>query len=91
MLSSDAAPQLTQFIMQLTRLVIAAAAGIASPIVLLMGAHRLIEAEDSLRISAGERAERVRDNTRRLYMAMTRAGQRLVMTYVGTPPAALVV
>jgi len=32
--------------------------------------------------------ELVRDNTRRLYMAFTRAGQRLVVTWSGTsaPP-----
>jgi hypothetical protein len=28
-------------------------------------------------------AELIRDNTRKLYMAITRAGQRLVLTYVG--------
>jgi superfamily I DNA/RNA helicase len=63
------------------------ATGLESPIVFLLGAHRLLEAEGSLRISEEERAERVRDTTRRLYMAMTRAGQRLVLTYVGEPPA----
>jgi superfamily I DNA/RNA helicase len=66
-----------------------AATGLESPIVFLLGAHRLIEAEGSLRASEEERAERLRDNTRRLYMAMTRAGQRLVMTYVGAAPPAL--
>lgn len=63
--------------------------GLESPIVFLMGTHRFVEAEGSLRITEEERAERVRDTTRRLYMAMTRAGQRLVLTYVGEPPAAL--
>jgi len=63
------------------------ATGLESPIVFLLGAHRLLEAEGSLRIAEEERAERVRDTTRRLYMAMTRAGQRLVLTYVGEPPA----
>lgn len=65
------------------------ATGLESPIVFLLGAHRLLEAEGSLRIAEEERAERVRDTTRRLYMAMTRAGQRLVLTYVGEPPACL--
>jgi hypothetical protein len=65
------------------------ATGLESPIVFLLGAHRLLEAEGSLRIAEEERAERVRDTTRRLYMAMTRAGQRLVLTYVGEPPAFL--
>jgi hypothetical protein len=63
-----------------------AVTGLESPIVFLLGAHKLIEAEGSLRLSEEERIERVRDTTRRLYMAMTRAGQRLVLTYVGAPP-----
>ncbi len=63
------------------------ATGLESPIVFLMGSHRLVEAEGSIRIAEEERAERVRDTTRRLYMAMTRAGQRLMMTYIGEPPA----
>ncbi len=63
--------------------------GLESPIVFLLGTHQLLEAEGSLRISEEERTERIRDTTRRLYMAMTRAGQRLVLTYVGQPPPAL--
>lgn len=66
-----------------------AATGLESPIVFVMGAHKLIEAEASVRLSADEQAERRRANTRRLYMAMTRAGQRLVLTYVGEPPLVL--
>ncbi len=66
-----------------------AATGLESPIVFVMGTHKLIEAEASVRLSAEEQAERRRDNTRRLYMAMTRAGQRLVLTYVGDPPPML--
>lgn len=66
-----------------------AVTGLESPIVFVMGTHKLIEAVDSLRIDAAERAERNRDTTRRLYMAFTRAGQRLVLTYVGEPPPAL--
>lgn len=63
------------------------ATGLESPIVFLMGTHKLVEAEGSIRLHEEERAERVRDTTRRLYMAMTRAGQRLVLTYIGKPPA----
>lgn len=66
-----------------------AATGLESPIVFLVGTHRLHELEASPRLSNEERAERMRDNTRRLYMAMTRAGQRLVLTYVGAVPEAL--
>jgi superfamily I DNA/RNA helicase len=62
------------------------ATGLESPIVFLMGVHSLYEAEQSLRLSEGERLELIRDNTRKLYMACTRAGQRLVLTYVGDVP-----
>jgi co-chaperonin GroES (HSP10) len=37
----------------------------------------------------GERETLMRDNTRKLYMAATRAGQRLVITYVGELPIVL--
>jgi superfamily I DNA/RNA helicase len=63
-----------------------AATGLESPIVFVMGTHRLYEAEQSVRLSAEERAELIRDNTRKLYMAFTRAGQRLAITYVGDLP-----
>jgi ATP-dependent exoDNAse (exonuclease V) beta subunit len=49
----------------------------------VVGLHKLLESELSLRLKDEERATLVRDNTRKLYMAMTRAGQRLVMTCVG--------
>jgi superfamily I DNA/RNA helicase len=60
-----------------------AGTGIEGPIVFVAGIHELFEQEGSLRLSEEERAELVRENTRRLYMAFTRAGQRLVLTYVG--------
>ena len=66
-----------------------AATGLESPIVFLMGIHDLYELEQSIRLSEEERADLVRDNTRKLYMAITRAGQRLVITYVGSLPADL--
>lgn len=62
------------------------ATGLEAPIVFLMGVHTLYEEEQSVRLSEGERAELIRDNTRKLYMAYTRAGQRLVLTYVGELP-----
>jgi hypothetical protein len=65
------------------------ATGLEAPIVFLMGAHALYEEEQSVRLSEGERAELIRDNTRKLYMACTRAGQRLVLTYVGDVPQLL--
>ncbi|MCS6841480.1 MAG: UvrD-helicase domain-containing protein [Roseiflexus sp.] len=63
-----------------------AATGLESPIVFVMGVHRLYEAEQDPRLSAEERAELIRSNTRQLYMAFTRAAQRLAITCVGDPP-----
>ena len=64
-----------------------AATGLESPIVFVMGTHHMCEAEQSIRLSQDERVELIRDNTRKLYMAFTRAGQRLAITYVGALPA----
>ncbi|MEW6504735.1 MAG: UvrD-helicase domain-containing protein [Chloroflexota bacterium] len=66
-----------------------AGAGLESPIVFLCGLRELFEEEQSLRLSDVEREEIIRSNTRKVYMAATRAGQRLVLTYVGELPAAL--
>lgn len=66
-----------------------AGAGLESPIVFLVGLRDIFEEEQSLRISDAEREEVMRDNTRKIYMAATRAGQRLVLTYVGDIPTLL--
>jgi hypothetical protein len=63
-----------------------AATGLESPIVFVMGTHHMVEAEQSVRLTPDERTELIRDNTRKLYMAFTRAGQRLAITYVGHVP-----
>lgn len=63
-----------------------AATGLESPIVFVMGVHRLYEAEQDPLLSDEERAELIRSNTRQLYMAFTRAAQRLAITCVGDPP-----
>lgn len=63
--------------------------GLESPIVFLVGAHHLFEKEQSVRLSDEERAELIRDNTRKLYMALTRAGQRVILTYAGALPDVL--
>ena len=63
-----------------------AGAGVESPIVFLVGIRQFFEQEQSLRLSESERETLIRDNTRKLYMAATRAGQRLVLTYVGAMP-----
>jgi hypothetical protein len=64
-----------------------AATGLESPIVFLLGIYDLYEMEQSIHLSEEERADLIRDNTRKLYMAYTRAGQRLIITYVGPLPA----
>lgn len=66
-----------------------AGTGLESPVVLVAGVHEIFEKEGSLRLEEDERAELVRENTRRLYMAFTRAGQRLILTHVGELPAPL--
>jgi superfamily I DNA/RNA helicase len=66
-----------------------AGAGLESPIVFLVGLRELFEEEQSLRLSDEEREMLIRDNTRKVYMAATRAGQRLVFTYVGELPEVL--
>ena len=66
-----------------------AGAGLESPIVFLVGLRELFEEEQSIRLSDDEREDIIRDNTRKVYMAATRAGQRLVFTYVGDLPEIL--
>lgn len=66
-----------------------AGTGLESPVVFIAGIHELFEKEDSLRLTEDERAELVQEHTRKLYMAFTRAGQRLLLTYVGAVPAVL--
>jgi superfamily I DNA/RNA helicase len=66
-----------------------AGAGLESPIVFLVGLRELFEEEQSIRLSDDEREDIIRDNTRKIYMAATRAGQRLVFTYVGDLPEML--
>jgi len=66
-----------------------AGAGLESPIVFLVGLRELFEEEQSIRLSDEEREEIILDNTRKIYMATTRAGQRLVFTYVGDLPKIL--
>jgi superfamily I DNA/RNA helicase len=66
-----------------------AGTGLESPIVFLVGLRELFEAEQSIRISDDEREGLILENTRKIYMAITRAGQRLVLTYVGNLPAEL--
>jgi hypothetical protein len=66
-----------------------AGAGLESPIVFLVGLRELFEEEQSIRLSDDEREAIIHDNTCKVYMAATRAGQRLVFTYVGDLPEML--
>ena len=66
-----------------------AGTGLESPIVFLVGLRTLFEEEQSLRLSDDERAALIEENTRKIFMAVTRAGQRLVFTYVGELPKEL--
>ena len=63
-----------------------ASTGLESAVVFLLGIHKLYEKEQSLYLTEEERTALIRTNTRKLYMAITRTGQRLVITYVGVLP-----
>ena len=49
-----------------------------SPIVILVGLRELFEEEQSLRLSEDEREDIIRDSNRKILIAATRDGQRLV-------------
>ena len=66
-----------------------AGAGLESPIVFLVGLRTLFEEEQSLRLGDDERQALIEAHTRKIFMAATRAGQRLVFTYVGELPKEL--
>lgn len=56
-----------------------AATGLEAPIVFLLGIDRILDREGDPRLSAEERQERQASNSSLLYMAFTRAGQKLVI------------
>jgi superfamily I DNA/RNA helicase len=66
-----------------------AGTGLESPIVFVAGLNQMFEKEGSLRLSDEEKTELVQENTRKLYMAFTRAAQRLVLTTVGDLPVSM--
>lgn len=59
---------------------LSAATGLEAAIVFVMGAGTLLEQEDCLDLTPEDKAELLRNNTRRLYMAFTRASMRLIVT-----------
>lgn len=58
-----------------------ACTGIESPVVVIVGMDRLFEAEDALHLDAIERAELIKQNTKKIFVAITRAAQRLVIIH----------
>ena len=62
---------------------LSAATGLEAPVVILLGMDHLLESENDLRLSDGERGDLRRDHTRMLYMGFTRAGQRLLVLRSG--------
>lgn len=58
-----------------------ACTGIEAPHVILTGADRLLERESALHLEPLDRARLVLENTKKLYVAMTRAAQRLLILY----------
>jgi superfamily I DNA/RNA helicase len=66
-----------------------AATGLESPVTIVSGTHLLFGREGALLSDAEARETAAQETTRKLYMAFTRAGQRLVVTHVGTPPKSL--
>ncbi len=82
--SPDASPEAIRI------LSLDAATGLESPIVFLLGAHQLYEQEQALRLSDEERQDRIRQNTKRLYTAITRAGNTLLISYCGPVPEELI-
>jgi hypothetical protein len=63
--------------------------GLEAPIVFTLGLRQLFEEEQSLRLSDEEREQLILENTRKIYMAATRAGRSLILTYVGELPEVL--
>jgi hypothetical protein len=59
--------------------------GLEAPIVFILGATDLLQIEQSLKLAPEERKEIVRDNTRKLFTAMTRASQRLLVFQRNAP------
>jgi hypothetical protein len=65
-----------------------AGTGLESPIVFVAGLQEFFEQEGGLTLSDEDRGELIEEHTRKLYMAFTRAGQRLVLSCVGDVPVA---
>lgn len=60
---------------------IGACTGIESPVVVLVGVDRLLEKEEDLGLDAIEREELIKWNTKKVFVAITRAAQKLIVIY----------
>ncbi len=65
------------------------ATGLESPIVFVIGLALFFEKEGNPILSPEERQALIKEHTRKLYVAMTRASQRLILSCSGPVPAAL--
>ncbi|HQF54425.1 MAG TPA: AAA family ATPase [Fibrobacteria bacterium] len=67
-----------------------AATGLESPVVFLSGTQRIFEREGSPELDEEARSQARDEATRKIYMALTRAGWRLVVTSTGPLPPEIV-
>ena len=58
-----------------------ACTGIEAPVVIFLGIDSLLESENALDLDDSERTERIRGNTKKIFVAFTRATQRLLVFY----------
>jgi hypothetical protein len=58
------------------------ATGIERPIVFLAGLDTYFEQENDPRLDPRERSDQRRDHTRKIYMALTRAGEKLIISHL---------
>ena len=66
------------------------ATGLESAVVFVVGSHGIFEREGSPDLDAEGRLQARDEATRKFYMALTRAGWRLVVTSVGSLPPEIV-
>lgn len=60
---------------------IGACTGLEAPVVILIGLDRLFEAEEKLDLDPTERDELIKRNTKKVFAALTRAAQKLLIIY----------
>lgn len=58
-----------------------ACTGIESPVVVVVGLDRMFEQEQALDLDESDREELIRKNTKKVFVAITRASQKLVVIY----------